>query len=111
MRASPTEQALVLKKNRDFDFDGRINAGMTVFTGKKFKFEYAPFTVQADSVRYFDLYLATSNEQLAMSHEPLNKSSSQLTAHASKLIALPIASRTAAIRAMARSTLSKESMY
>ena len=93
VRASPTEQALVLKKNRDFDFDGRINAGMTVFTGKKFNFEYAPFTVQADSVRYFDLYLATSNEQLAMSHEPLNKSSSQLTAHASKLIALPIASR------------------
>ena len=85
VRVSPTEQALVLKKNRDFDFDGRINAGMTVFTGKKFQFEYAPFTVQTDSVRYFDLYL-NSNELSAVQ-----------TLHATsvpkKPIALPIASR------------------
>lgn len=87
VRISPTEQALVLKKNRDFDFNGRINAGMTVFTGKKFEFEYAPFTVQADSVRYFDLYLSSQLSEIS------NQPKSGLKAEGTKLIALPISSR------------------
>ncbi len=95
VRVSPLEQVLVLKKNRDFDFDGRINAGMTVFTGKNFHFEYAPFNVQADSVRYFDLYLPQSGEARLESGEGKNPSSAQISTSNSPLkkIALPIASR------------------
>ncbi len=84
IRVTPLEQAVVLKKNRDFDFNGRINAGMTVFTGKNFQFEYAPFTIQADSVRYFDLYLNDMRDE---------QRRTAMLGGTTKPIALPIASR------------------
>ena len=64
VRAVPTNSKLILKENRDFDFDGKINAGMTIFSGKKFHFNYDPFEMNLDSVRYFDLYLPTSIDKL-----------------------------------------------
>ena len=60
VRAVPTNTKLVVKQNRDFDFDGKLNAGMTVLLGKKFHFNYEMFELNMDSTRYFDLYLPTS---------------------------------------------------
>ncbi|HPB25840.1 MAG TPA: hypothetical protein PLB59_04695 [Bacteroidales bacterium] len=39
----PYEQEIVLKKNRDFEFDGRIHAGLFDFYGKKITFKYDMF--------------------------------------------------------------------
>ncbi|MGD0711859.1 MAG: hypothetical protein ABR968_11855, partial [Bacteroidales bacterium] len=39
----PKDQQLVVKKNRDFDFDGRIHAGLFDFYGKLFSFSYEKF--------------------------------------------------------------------
>ncbi|HNW68783.1 MAG TPA: hypothetical protein PKI01_00145 [Bacteroidales bacterium] len=39
----PYEQELILKKNRDFEFDGRIHAGLFDFYGKKIEFKYDMF--------------------------------------------------------------------
>ncbi len=39
----PYEQEIVLKKNRDFEFDGRIHAGLFDYYGKKITFKYDMF--------------------------------------------------------------------
>jgi hypothetical protein len=53
----PLGNQLVVKGDRNFDFDGDIYAGGMVFQGKDFHFEYEPYRVKLDSVRYFDLFL------------------------------------------------------
>lgn len=50
----PYEQRITVKKNRDFDFDGKIKAGRLDFFGKDFKFRYDEFKIdlnQVDSLR------------------------------------------------------------
>jgi hypothetical protein len=52
--AYPAEQKLVVKKNRNFDFKGVINAGYFTLFGKDFTFDYDKFTMylkNVDSVR------------------------------------------------------------
>ncbi|TXF90404.1 hypothetical protein FUA23_06330 [Neolewinella aurantiaca] len=53
----PLGNQLTVKGDRNFDFDGDIYAGGMVFQGKGFHFEYEPYRVKLDSVRYFDLFL------------------------------------------------------
>ena len=48
--------------NRNFDFSGEIYAGGMVFTGKDFHFEYEPYHIRLDSVRYFDLFLPVEDQ-------------------------------------------------
>lgn len=51
---TPSEQKLILKKNRDFDFKGVINAGRFKIYGQGFEFAYDDFNInlnQADSVK------------------------------------------------------------
>jgi hypothetical protein len=51
---TPSEQKLILKKNRDFDFKGVVNAGRFRIYGKDFEFFYDKFNIKlndADSVR------------------------------------------------------------
>ncbi len=55
----PFGNSIRMHKNRDFDFDGRLFAGFTAFSGKDFHFEYDKFQVVMDSVRFFDLFLPT----------------------------------------------------
>ncbi|MCU0348346.1 MAG: hypothetical protein MUC59_15505, partial [Saprospiraceae bacterium] len=55
----PHGENIRLKGNRDMDFDGKMFAGLGVFDGKDFHFDYNKFHVSMDSVRYFDLYLPT----------------------------------------------------
>lgn len=48
---------LLLKDNRNIDFDGRIFAGFSVMEGKDFHFIYDKNWMVLDSVRYFDLFI------------------------------------------------------
>jgi len=41
----PKEQKLTIKKNRDFSFDGRVNAGLFEYFGKLYTFEYNNFKI------------------------------------------------------------------
>lgn len=53
----PLGDQLTVKGDRNFDFSGDIFAGGMVFNGKDFHFEYEPYRIKLDSVRYFDLFL------------------------------------------------------
>ncbi|MEM1122319.1 MAG: hypothetical protein AAGJ18_17870, partial [Bacteroidota bacterium] len=55
--AIPTNKAMMLKKNRDMDFDGKLFAAYSVFQGKDFSFNYDKFNVTMDSVRFFNLFV------------------------------------------------------
>jgi len=46
----PSEQEIVLKKNRDFTFSGRVHAGRTDFYGKEFVFDYKNFKFMLNNV-------------------------------------------------------------
>ncbi|MBK7410738.1 MAG: hypothetical protein IPJ40_23400 [Saprospirales bacterium] len=53
---------MVIGKNRNLDFDGRLFAGFGTLTGKDFHLDYDKFQIQLDSVRYFDLFLTTGEK-------------------------------------------------
>ncbi len=59
--AIPNGKAMLLKKNRDMEFDGRLFAAYGVFQGKDFSFNYDKFNVKLDSVRYFNLFVPTGD--------------------------------------------------
>jgi len=52
----PMNKELMLKKNRNMEFNGKVFAGMSSFQGKDFRFDYDGFLVRMDTVRYFDLF-------------------------------------------------------
>ncbi len=52
----PTNKSMVMKQNRNLDFDGKTYAGITYLTSKKNHFNYEDFNIKMDSVRYFDLF-------------------------------------------------------
>ncbi len=58
--AKPHKKQLLLKKDRDLSFDGKVFAGYSSFEGKDFNFEYQPNQLVLDSVRYFDLFTLTN---------------------------------------------------
>ena len=55
--AEPHAQKLKLKKNRDMDFDGVMNAGLLRFTGKNFQFQYDSFQVYLDTIDYMNFFI------------------------------------------------------
>ncbi len=55
----PYGQQIVLKKDRDIDFDGKVFAGMSVANGKDFHYVYGQNYILLDSVKYWDLYAPT----------------------------------------------------
>ena len=57
----PLGDQVTVRGNRDFDFSGEIYAGGMVFVGKDFHFQYDPYHIKMDSVRYFDLFLPVDN--------------------------------------------------
>ncbi len=68
----PFDETLRLRRNRDIDFDGRLFAGFTSFTGTDFHFDYEQFLVAMDSVRFFDLFLPTG--EMNKQGQPIAKS-------------------------------------
>lgn len=59
---APDRRELVLLKNRDMLFNGRLWAGFALIEGKKMVFDYAKFAVMFDSVRHLDFYLPTGKK-------------------------------------------------
>ncbi|MCB0663970.1 MAG: hypothetical protein KDC24_14580, partial [Saprospiraceae bacterium] len=55
----PFNERVILKRNRDLDFDGKIFAGFTTLLGKGFHFDYHKFQIDLDSARYFDIFVPT----------------------------------------------------
>ena len=53
----PTGEQLRMAPDRGIDFDGVLYAGYGVFEGKDFHFDYAPYSLRLDSVRYLDLFV------------------------------------------------------
>ena len=53
----PFKQQVIMKKNRDMDFDGIMTAGMLRFTGQNFHFSYQDYNVVMDSIDYVDFYI------------------------------------------------------
>jgi hypothetical protein len=58
----PLGAQVTVKGDRNFDFSGDIYAGGMVLTGKNFHFEYDPYRIKLDSVRYFDLFLPVEDK-------------------------------------------------
>jgi hypothetical protein len=59
----PIGQRLTMLGDRNIDFDGTVYAGFSTLEGKDFHFQYAPFQIVLDSIRYFDLFVPTGNMQ------------------------------------------------
>ncbi|MEM9921234.1 MAG: hypothetical protein AAF990_24245 [Bacteroidota bacterium] len=55
----PLKGQVTFKKDRDMDFDGRLFAGLSIFQGKDFRYNYIKHKIEMDSVRYFDLFIPT----------------------------------------------------
>jgi len=55
----PTDQTVILKKNRDFEFDGKIVAGLFTFFGSNFSFEYNSFKINLVDVKAFKMQVKT----------------------------------------------------
>lgn len=46
----PANNQIVLKKNRNFNFGGRVQAGLLTFYGENFTFEYDSFKINLDNI-------------------------------------------------------------
>ncbi|MFH0864730.1 MAG: hypothetical protein V1904_00945 [Bacteroidota bacterium] len=53
----PKDEKLVVKKNRDFEFDGRVHAGMFDFYGKLFSFNYDKFNIDMPVIDSLGFYV------------------------------------------------------
>ncbi len=51
----PENREIVLKKNRNFDFDGKIRAGMFLFAGSNFAFLYDLFKIKMPDISYMKM--------------------------------------------------------
>ncbi|MEN0003841.1 MAG: hypothetical protein AAF798_06845 [Bacteroidota bacterium] len=68
----PSGGQVILKENRNLDFDGNLFAGFSTLQGKDFHFDYDKFQVDLDSVRYFDFFVPTG--ELDEKQQPVAKS-------------------------------------
>lgn len=50
VKVYPHNNTVILKHNRDMEFDGEIRAGLTTFRGNGFKFNYDTFSIDIDKV-------------------------------------------------------------
>jgi len=55
----PKDKKVVLKENRNMDFDGKLFAGLSIIEGRDFHFNYEKFRIELDTIDYFDLYVPT----------------------------------------------------
>jgi hypothetical protein len=68
----PNEQKLILKKNRDFTFEGVVHAGRFDFFGKEFAFDYDKFNIDLKNVDSLRM-MAKSREADPYGNYPLVK--------------------------------------
>ncbi len=58
----PMGNRVMMKRNRNMEFNGKVFAGMSIFTGKDFGFDYNGFQIALDSIRYMELFENTGEE-------------------------------------------------
>lgn len=58
----PKNDQLVLKKNRDFEFDGRIKAGRFVIHGNDFEFSYDKFKIDMELIDSLEFWIRPFKE-------------------------------------------------
>jgi hypothetical protein len=63
VRLVPKREEIILKRNRNFDFDGMVYSGFGLFYGKDYHFDYDRFDISMDSARYLDLYLKVGEDK------------------------------------------------
>lgn len=68
----PFGSQILMRGNRNLDFDGKVFAGFANMIGKEFHFQYDMFQITMDSVRFFDLYVPTG--QYDKSQQPIAES-------------------------------------
>ncbi len=56
----PSEGKIVLKKNRNFDFNGKVLAGMFLYKGTNFSFEYDKFKINMPDISEMKMQAATN---------------------------------------------------
>jgi len=66
----PLDGKLLLKKNRDFEFEGKVRAGLFDFFGKKFNFNYDFFKIDLNSIDSLIIWVK-SNEYDELSRQLL----------------------------------------
>ncbi|MCF8225564.1 MAG: hypothetical protein K9J30_06770 [Bacteroidales bacterium] len=59
VRLVPTENTITMKRNRNFQFDGVINAGLFTFHGKNFFFDYDNFLLNLQKIDSLSISTAT----------------------------------------------------
>ncbi|MDY0199962.1 MAG: hypothetical protein RBR40_03130 [Tenuifilaceae bacterium] len=57
----PTRNELTLKKNRNFEFNGKVEAGMFVFYGNEFNFDYENFRINSELIDSLNLKYQTND--------------------------------------------------
>ncbi|MBL0310642.1 MAG: hypothetical protein IPP77_13510 [Bacteroidetes bacterium] len=67
----PRDSSVSLQKDRNMEFDGVVFAGRTDLIGEKFKFQYAPFTVELTKVDTMRLYLPDSSNRTDLMGRPI----------------------------------------
>ncbi|MDY0197515.1 MAG: hypothetical protein RBR68_06845 [Tenuifilaceae bacterium] len=60
----PARRELILKKDRNFAFDGVVVAGLFTFSGEDFNFDYANFSLQLNSIVSLNLDYQTNDYDL-----------------------------------------------
>lgn len=75
----PFGDQLLLKENRNMDFDGILFAGFSMIEGKDMHFEYDKFQIILDSVRFFDFYVPTG--ELDKNNQPIANAISSRIEH------------------------------
>ncbi|MCF8372531.1 MAG: hypothetical protein K9H64_12955 [Bacteroidales bacterium] len=68
---SPTNGEIVLKKNRDFDFEGKVQAGLFDFYGKKFSFVYNQFQISLENIDSLRIHVMAKDKEGEISRTPL----------------------------------------
>ena len=60
VRIYPNEGMIVLKKNRDFDFSGKVRAGNFLYIGTNFSFEYDKFKIDMPDIAKMKLQVLSN---------------------------------------------------
>lgn len=59
----PRKGEIIMKKNRDFEFDGKVEAGKFEFFGKTFHFNYKDFLIDLNNIDSLRIWVERKNSQ------------------------------------------------
>ncbi len=60
--AKPLNNQILLKKNRNMEFNGKVFGGMSIFQGRGFQFDYNGFQIKMDTIYFMDLFENSGEE-------------------------------------------------